>query len=147
MKKYFYIAITILSITLISLQFSKSKISHQHEIQFFEGSLEEAKSLAQKESKVIFIDVYAVWCGPCKTLKNKTFTDEIVADYFNENFINLSLDGEKPEGIAFASKYPVRAYPSLFFMDANGMILNKSMGYMTSKQLMEFAYTIQKNEK
>lgn len=39
--------------------------------QFFDGSSDEALALAKKEHKLIFLDVYATWSGPCKYLKQK----------------------------------------------------------------------------
>ena len=40
---------------------------------------------AKKEKKLIFIDCYTSWCGPCKMLASKVFTQDVVADYFNPN--------------------------------------------------------------
>lgn len=86
-------------------------------IQFFEGSWDEALVLAEKENKAIFLDVYASWCGPCKVLKKTTFPDAEAGKYFNENFINVTLDGEKGDGIKVAKELNVRAYPSLFIIN------------------------------
>ncbi|NJN28688.1 MAG: DUF255 domain-containing protein [Cyclobacteriaceae bacterium] len=49
-------------------------------IVFYAGNWEEALALAQQENKLIFLNISASWCGPCKLLKNKTFPDTEVGN-------------------------------------------------------------------
>lgn len=106
-------------------------------IQFFEGSWDEALALAQKENKLIFLDVYATWCGPCKVLKAKTFPDAEAGRYFNEHFINVSLDGEKGDGIQLARQLKVSAYPSLFMLNTKGEPIVYYAGYLKPEELIQ----------
>jgi thioredoxin-related protein len=85
---------------------------------------------AKKENKMIFLDAYATWCGPCKKMDAETYKDQAVADYYNANFINVRYDMEKGEGKTLAEKYMVTAYPYLIFADAEGVILHKGVGFM-----------------
>jgi thiol:disulfide interchange protein len=107
-------------------------------ITFHQGTVQEAFELAKKENKPIFIDVYAVWCGPCRLLKQYTFTDKAVGEYFNANFINLAIDGEKGEGIGVARSLSVRAYPTLAVVSPDGNILIKTEGFYQPEQLLDF---------
>lgn len=97
-------------------------------INFEHGDVAAIKELAQKENKIIFIDCLTDWCGPCKWMSANTFTDPQVGEFFNENFVNYKLDMEKGEGIEFAKKYNVRAYPTLLFIDGNGEIVHIGIG-------------------
>lgn len=116
---------------------------HEHEsvdgegIQFFEGTWDEALAMAKKENKLIFLDVYATWCGPCKVLKAKTFPDKEAGQYFNENFISVTLDGEKGDGIKVARQLNVRAYPSLFMLNADGEPIVYYAGYLNPEELIQ----------
>jgi thiol:disulfide interchange protein len=104
---------------------------------FFEGTFEQALKEAAKKKKVIFVDAYTTWCGPCKMLNNSTFKDVKAGEFFNENFINIKIDMEKGEGPAFAMKYSVRAYPTLLFINAKGEVVHKSLGYKDADMLTE----------
>lgn len=105
-------------------------------IQFQRGNWNEALQLAKKENKLIFLDVYATWCGPCKKMKKYTFTDKEVGQYYNEHFINVSLDGEKGDGPIISDRYGVTGYPALLFVDGNGKLVTQRNGYHTSKELL-----------
>lgn len=105
-------------------------------IAFIENSFSAALKKAKTDRKYIFVDAYTTWCGPCKQLKNTTFKDIRTADFFNKNFINLSVDMEKGEGTHLADKWRVQEYPTLLILDDNGNILLRSIGYLDAKQLL-----------
>lgn len=111
-------------------------------IEFFEGTWQEALAQAESEEKLVFIDAYTTWCGPCKKMSANTFTDESVGAYFNNNFISMKIDMEKPMGREFGSKYPVSAYPTLFFLDDKGEIVKKSTGYKDVSKLISLGESV-----
>ncbi|MFM7401482.1 MAG: thioredoxin family protein, partial [Bacteroidota bacterium] len=94
-------------------------------IEFFHGSWPEALTKAKSEEKLIFVDAFASWCGPCKRMAKESFPDPKVGELYNASFICLKIDMEKPENAEFAGKYPVSSYPTLFFIDADGKIVLK----------------------
>jgi thioredoxin 1 len=114
-------------------------------IQFIEANWSKAVAEAKKQKKMIFIDAYTSWCGPCRMLKQRTFTDKAAGDFFNKHFINIALDMEQGDGIAFAQKYQIAAYPTLLIMDADQKSVSMSEGYINPAQLIEFGkYVINK---
>lgn len=97
-------------------------------IDFFQGTWQEALELARQQEKIIFVDAYAVWCGPCKRMAKNVFTQEKVGDFYNTNFINMKLDMERGEGLKFRQKYPVGAFPTLFYIDYTGEVVKQVKG-------------------
>ncbi len=108
-------------------------------IAFEHGTFTEAKQKAAKENKLIFIDAFTVWCGPCKQLAKNIFPLQEVGDYFNKNFINVKMDMEKGEGIEMAKTYSVNAYPTLLFVNAKGELVHRTCGLMPKESLLEEA--------
>ena len=113
--------------------------SYAQGIEFFKGDYEEAFELAQKTGKLVFVDAYAVWCGPCKQMAATTFKDAKVGDFFNEQFINMKIDMEKGQGLRFRQKYPVSAYPTLMFIDGDGDIVHKAKGAKKVDDIIQLA--------
>lgn len=113
-------------------------------IQFFEGSFAEAKAKAKAENKLIFMDAYASWCGPCKQMKATAFPDAQVGKLFNQKFINVAYDMEVGEGLALSEKYPVQGYPTLFFIDGNGQVVESMIGGRDAAGLLEIGTSIGK---
>lgn len=111
-------------------------------IQFFEGTWDEALALAKQENKLIFLDVYATWCGPCKRLKANTFPDPEVGRLYNGNFINVMIDGEKGEGPELRRKYGVRGYPTLMFIDHEGNVVERTSGYRNPDQFLKLGQQV-----
>jgi thioredoxin-related protein len=135
-----------LSVAIILL-FTSVLMAQNRQITFETGDLASVYSKAKKENKLIFVDAMTTWCGPCKHMAKHVFTNDTVADYFNSNFVNLKLDQEKGEGIAFAEKYQVNCFPNLMFLDANGNVVHRIAGSMPLKEFMAFAEMTKTPEK
>lgn len=116
------------NLAILIMLLSAFVVKAQTGIQFFEGNFEAAKQQAAKENKLIFMDAYTVWCGPCKKMNNDVFPVKEVGDFFNRNFINIKVDMEKGEGPQLAKAYGVNAYPTLLFIDKEGKIVKLAKG-------------------
>lgn len=116
---------------------SKKEAATEIGIKFFDGTWNEALAKAKEEKKVIFLDAYAAWCGPCKMMTANTFTDESVGTFFNANFINYKMDMEKhTDGPRLSTKYGLRAYPTLYFIGSDENIVHQALGYMKPAELI-----------
>lgn len=117
-------------------------------INFFHGNWEEALAKAKKEDKLIFVDAYTTWCGPCKRMAKNVFTDASVGEFYNKNFVNMKIDMEKPEGIAFQKKYPVAAFPTLYYIDGDGEVAHVVRGGQKLQAFIDLGKAaIKKNDK
>ncbi|MDO5615308.1 MAG: DUF255 domain-containing protein, partial [Cruoricaptor ignavus] len=94
MKKGFFIIFC----TLSTFVFSQNSISFEDK-----SSFQEILSKAKKENKLVFMDAFATWCGPCKMMEKNIFPKENVKSYYNTNFINARFDMEKGEGREIAN--------------------------------------------
>ena len=108
-------------------------------IVFTEGSFEEIVELAKKENKNIFVDAYTTWCAPCKKMTAQTFPDLQVGLFFNKNFVSIKLDAEKESSHGFFSKYKADAFPTLFWLNSDGELMDKQSGFMSPDELLKAA--------
>ena len=89
----------------------------QEGIRFRHCSWEEAKAMAKKEKKPIFIDFYTQWCGPCLNMAENIFTLGSVGNFYNDHFVCLKIDAETGEGVELAKKYEVASFPTFVFVN------------------------------
>ncbi|MCX6152796.1 MAG: DUF255 domain-containing protein [Candidatus Kapabacteria bacterium] len=93
-------------------------------------SLDSALGLAKKHNKLIMIDGYTDWCKWCKVMDKETFSDHKVIDFLNKNFIPSAFDMETGDGLKLSMKYLINAYPTVFFLNSNGRLVYKIVGYL-----------------
>ena len=129
-------AMTRFSVIFLCLLLQGISVLGQEGVSFFKGSWKDALDKAKKERKLIFVDAYTVWCGPCKAMNRNTFPNREVGEFFNENFVNYKFDMEKGEGPSFAENYRVSGYPTLLFINFKGDLVHRTAGYRGPKELI-----------
>jgi thiol-disulfide isomerase/thioredoxin len=122
------VAVLFLGIAFAFLPMSAKAASPPQKKEVFSSlNFDQALARAKKEKKVVFIDFYATWCGPCKMLDKTTWQDPKVIKWLEENTIPLKIDAEKE--VELAKRYGVRAYPTMAFINPDGKILDTIIGY------------------
>lgn len=93
--KRFSSIVALVAIMLVSNGcFSQSKVNWM--------SVDKAVSQSQKDgqkAKMFFIDCYTSWCGWCKVLDNKIFSNDTIAAILNYYFYPCKFDAEGQEVI------------------------------------------------
>lgn len=109
-------------------------------IEFFHGTWKEAVAKAKKEDKLIFVDAYTTWCGPCKWMSKNAFKNPEVGEFFNDNFICVKVDCEKGEGIKLADEWNINAYPTLLALkvtDGKAKVKKRNIGALDARSLLD----------
>ena len=100
----------------------------QDGVNFEHLSFKEALDKARTENKLVFVDCYTSWCGPCRNMTEHIFPQKKVGDYFNSKFICVKYDMEKGEGPELGKRFGVRAYPTFLVLRADGTLIHKLVG-------------------
>ncbi len=121
---------------ILIFAFNSTAQSAAEGIIFILDDFAEATRRAKAENKLIFLDAHTTWCAPCKKMAKETFTDDSVALQFNTRFINLNMDMERGVGVVLAQKYAILAYPTLLFLDTEGVVVHKALGFQDAEGLL-----------
>lgn len=98
---------------------------------FSDLSFDAAIQSAAKAHKVVLIDFYTTWCGPCHLLDKLTWTDTNVIKLLEEKTVALRLDAEKETNLA--SRFKIEAYPTILLIKSDGTELDRLIGFRDPK--------------
>lgn len=129
MKKLLFITVFVLA----------SLCSFAQGVKFLEGEKwSKVLEMAKEQNKLIFMDCYTSWCGPCKSLAQDVFPQKEVGDFFNANFINVKYDMEKGEGKELHTRYKknIVGFPTLLLINKDGEIVHQMAGFHAPAELI-----------
>lgn len=118
-------------------------------------TIEQVQELVKKEPRKIYIDMYTDWCGWCKVMDSKTFTDDRIAKQLNSTFYAVKFDAEGKDNVMFRNRefkfipqgtrgyHELAAalmqgklsYPTSVFLDENLDLISPLPGYYPPEKL------------
>ncbi|HVM87152.1 MAG TPA: thioredoxin family protein [Puia sp.] len=116
-------------------------------------SLAEAETFLQKEKRPILIDLYTDWCGWCKVMDKKTYTNKGVEEYLQNKFYAVKVNAETRDKINWHQQtynynpsYKVNefavymthgrlAFPTTIIIPADGSEPQAIPGYLETKDM------------
>ena len=93
-------------------------------------SFDEALKAAKTEGKLVFVDFYTTWCGPCKMMARDVFPQQKVGEYMNKKFVCVKFDAEKEE-LELVKRCKVNAYPTFIVFNTDGEEIARLLGSNT----------------
>jgi thioredoxin-related protein len=112
-------------------------ISATAQVQFKNITFKQALEQAGKEGKMVFIDVYTTWCGPCKLLDKEVFSDPLVGERLNKDFVCLKIDNEKSADKEEIAPYEIKGYPTMLVLNAKGEEVKRLYGYHDREEMFD----------
>lgn len=102
-------------------------------------------SLEKLKGKVVFIDFWATWCGPCR--EEMPFIEKLTEEFKSKGLVTLTVTAEKvgtvnsflvknnykiksliDEGKVVSAQYQVKGLPTAFIVDKEGKIVTHFIG-------------------
>ena len=91
--------------------------------------LNEACEKAKAEGKMVFVDLYTSWCGPCKVMAADVFPNVQLGEFMNKHFVCVKYDtGAEEDGKVLAQKFNVQAYPTFLLLNTAQGLENQIVG-------------------
>lgn len=100
----------------------------QQGVNFEDITLSQALKKAGAEGKLVFVDGYTSWCGPCRWMSEEQFTLPEAGAFFNERFVNVKFDLEKGDGVDIAKRYDIKAYPTFLILRPDSTLQHVIVG-------------------
>ena len=130
-----------------SIAKAEIKVKNKRHIVFDNANWKGVLAKAKSEHKLVFLDAYTMWCRPCIQMAKDVFTLDKVADFYNGNFINVSMDMEKGDGPAVNKNYKIDAYPAFLYIDGDGNVVHQGGGYQEAKEFIDLGKAAVKAQK
>ena len=115
------------------------KRNNTRSIRFEEIGLKDVMAKAKKENRLMFIDAYTDYCQPCMLMVKNVFSLNAVADFYNQNFINLKMHFGKEKELA--EKYGTSGYPAFLFINGDGKLVYMESGYTEGDEFIGYGKT------
>ena len=119
-------------------------------IHFRGGDLKTNLKLAEKEQKLLFIDLTAHWCHSCKLMEETTFRSPEIVEMLNKNYIAIKIDADRIDGKLLAAQENVKVLPALIVMDAQGNrvdMINHAPSTEKLQQMLKSSLTTQTKQR
>lgn len=98
-------------------------------------TFELGREQAQKLNSPMMVEVYASWCGYCRQMKKEIYSTLEFANQ-SKRFTLISIDGEKDP--AFANRFQVSGYPTVLFLDKNGVPISRINGFIEPQSFYKY---------
>jgi thioredoxin-related protein len=123
----------------------------QSQVEFIEVRTREEMEAARKKASdgmlMLFVDVYATWCGPCKRMDSEVYADPGVAAYMNAHFVNVRMDGETDFGRKYAGDQQLQGYPTMYLFSDEGERVSNITGFRPAGELLSVLEKVIENQK
>ncbi|MCH5335439.1 MAG: thioredoxin family protein [Alistipes sp.] len=131
MKRLLTLAATLLAMAAATAQ-----------VRFETASPSRLRQRAAEQHKLIFMDLTASWCGPCRDMARKVFTDKQVGEFMDAGFLCVKIDVDTDEGQAIANAYEVQYIPTYLIFAPDMELIGRSSGARSRENFIKDMQTV-----
>ena len=98
------------------------------QVRFETGSTDSVRRMAQQQGKLVFIDLYADWCPPCRSMERSVFSRAEVAEFMARNFVAAKYNVDQTLGRELLGEYGRGSIPLYLVFDTEGTLWGRIEG-------------------
>ena len=127
---FFIISMILLNIYLNSKNKQEIKNEEENNMEVLKVTSENFEKEVLQSDKIVLVDFYADWCGPCKMLS--PVVDSVANENEDIKVVKVNVDDAQD----LAIKYQVMSIPTLVVIK-NGQEINRSVGVVSKSEIEE----------
>lgn len=112
------------------------------QVRFETGSTDILHRKALQTGKPVFINLYAEWCQPCRTMEREVFSDREVGEFINERFVAARYNVDRTTGRKLMERYGSGSIPLCLIFSPEGELLGRITGAFPAAALLKNLRTI-----
>ena len=112
------------------------------QVRFESGPTDSVRQLAQEQHKLVFVDLYATWCPPCRAMERQVFSQPEVGDFMAQHFVAAKYDVDRPTGRKLMDRYGRGAIPLYLVFDTEGTLWGKIEGASPAETFVDNLQTV-----
>lgn len=112
------------------------------QVKFETKSTDAVREMAVKAGKLVFIDLYATWCPPCRMMERDVFSRRDVGEFMDQRFVSAKYDIDRPTGRELMQRYDAKGVPTYLIFDTDGNLLGRLVGASAPEEFMASIETI-----
>jgi len=89
---------------------------------------------AQRSGKLVFIDLFATWCAPCRLMDELVFSSQEVGDFMNERFVCAKYNIDRGTGRELMHEYGTGSVPTYLIFNTEGELLGRIIGASSAEE-------------
>lgn len=117
--------------------------SHENSLVHWESWTSDLFERAQKENKLVILDLEAIWCHWCHVMDQKTYSNKDVAAELKEHYICVKVDQDSRPDLS--NRYEEYGWPATIIFNSKGEDLAKRSGFVEPDEMLTLLRSLAKN--
>lgn len=94
---------------------------------------------AARTGKPVYVDLYATWCAPCKSMDRVTFSNDTVQTLLRDAYIPVRIDIDTDQySDSLRTAWKLRGVPTSIILASDGQEVNRKIGFQSSTELIRW---------
>ena len=107
------------------------------QVRFETGSTDLLHQKSVQSGKLVFIDLYADWCPPCRMMEREVFSKKEVGEFMEQHFVAAKYNVDQTTGRELMQRYGSGSIPLYLVFSSDGELLGRITGATDTETFLD----------